>query len=98
MADEPLYELDDEYDADDPGNVLRAILNNGPDPDEDRLGDTDVSGPVNEIALSNLIYTANERHISGEEGLSMEQALFAWRLVELARNPYIAQQIDKFRM
>lgn len=78
-----IYELNEDYPDDDPGNKLRQYLNSVQVP------------PISERMLGEMIYTANERHIS-LDGLSMEEAILGWKLVELTRSSPVKH--DEIRM
>lgn len=68
-----LYELNEDFDADDPGNCLRTALN-----DQALIIDEKAERRLNEI-----LYTGEERYILPFR-IDKEDALTIWRMVELA--------------
>lgn len=67
------YPQDDDFDADDPGNVLRRALSEMPP--------LEVSGR----ALAELLYTAAERGLFIDFEIDEQTALTIWKIVELAK-------------
>lgn len=78
------YGQDEDYEEDDPGNLLRSELNNIP------------VGPESYDRLRELLYTADERHIL-DNGIDFYDALTVYRLVVMANN-MTKEEIKKFIM